>query len=184
MCKKMTISADNISAADISCITNLHHCTIVICLRMRTREELSLTDSVTENHDSPLQETRTNERMKEQTNDSTWRTDRRELIHSNKSWNPPLVSLCVLIQHRWFSTHCNVIPPRPYLTPRESAVLTRWLHIETFWAFIPLANGGRETRKYSPQCPFYDFTVKSEDLSQHNYTVFLLITQHVWVGFS
>ena len=30
--------------------------------------------------------------------------------------------------------------------------LTRWLHIETFWAFIPLANRGRETRKYSPQC--------------------------------
>ena len=49
------------------------------------REELSLNDSV---NDSPLPETRLNER----TNDSFWRTERRELIRANESWNPSLIS--------------------------------------------------------------------------------------------
>ena len=35
-------------------------------------------------HDLPLLETRLNERMND-SNDSSWRTDRHKLIHSNKS---------------------------------------------------------------------------------------------------
>ena len=60
----------------------LHHCTIVMRYRMRTREKLSLTDSAenrafvirlnenkggAENHDSSLPETRLNEQTNKQT---------------------------------------------------------------------------------------------------------------------
>ena len=77
----------------------LHHCTIGICLRIRTREELSRTDSVTENHDSPLPETWLNEWTNKRF-ERLFRTDRCELIHSNESWNPPplpLQSLLLLV---------------------------------------------------------------------------------------
>ena len=57
------------------------------------REEVSLNDSL--NH-SP--ETRLSERTNERTNDSFWRTERRELIRGNESWNPSLVGVrfCVV----------------------------------------------------------------------------------------
>ena len=48
-------------------------------------------------NDSPLPETRLNERTNERTNDSFWWTERRELIRGKESWNPPLAPISLFV---------------------------------------------------------------------------------------
>ena len=85
----------------------------------------------------------------------------------------------VLVRLQGVSPHYSVTPPRPYLMPRDRAVVTRRLHIETFehsshWLTEDVKPGSilLTVCFYSEIC----------DISQHNYTkVSLIITQHAWL---
>ena len=111
----------------VECYLLVYTCdfTIVICLRMRTRKELSLTDSVTENHDSPLTETRLNELTNKRFERLFLATDRRKLIHLNESGNPPLYTYSNLFYIVW-----PILPSRTL--PRS------WFHSQLFCSFLAL----------------------------------------------